>query len=77
MPSRRATPLIGADLDVMADSRRMRGDGPFLFAQVTNGVGVADIGGHVVGAWQQATGQRADVGAAFRRFPARLWLTGH
>ncbi len=34
-------PLIGADLDVMArDARRMRGDGPFLFAQVKNGLGV-------------------------------------
>ena len=36
--------LVGADLDVMArDSRRMRGDGPFVFAQVTNGVGVNTI----------------------------------
>ena len=36
--------LVGADLDVMArDSRRMRGDGPFVFAQVTNGVGVDTI----------------------------------
>ena len=25
------------------DSRRMRGDGPFLFAQVTNGIGVGEI----------------------------------
>src|ERR687891_64703 len=34
-------PLIGADLEVMArDTRRMRGSGPFLFAQVTNGIGV-------------------------------------
>ena len=37
-------PLVGADLDVMArDARRMRGSGPFLFAQVKNGIGVADI----------------------------------
>ena len=36
--------LVGADLDVMArDSRRMRGDGPFVFAQVTKGVGVDEI----------------------------------
>ena len=42
-------PLVGADLDVMArDSRRMRGDGPFLFAQVTNGVGVDTITDAVV-----------------------------
>jgi urease accessory protein len=45
-------PLVGADLDVMArDSRTMRGDGPFLFAQVTNGVGVRSIGDAVVRAW--------------------------
>ena len=41
--------LVGADLDVMArDARRMRGDGPFLFAQVTNGVGVDAITDAVV-----------------------------
>jgi urease accessory protein len=37
-------PLVGADLDVMArDAKKMRGDGPFLFAQVTHGVGVEEI----------------------------------
>jgi urease accessory protein len=37
-------PLVGADLSVMErDARRMRGDGPFVFAQVTNGVGVDGI----------------------------------
>jgi urease accessory protein len=37
-------PHVGADLDVMArDARRMRGDGPTVFAQITAGVGVADI----------------------------------
>src|SRR5262245_63899323 len=37
-------PLVGADLTVMdRDARRMRGDGPFIFAQVTNGVGVQAI----------------------------------
>ena len=41
--------LVGADLDVMArDARRMRGDGPFVFAQVTNGVGVDTITDAVV-----------------------------
>ena len=41
--------LVGADLEVMArDARRMRGDGPFLFAQVTNGVGVDTITDAVV-----------------------------
>jgi len=36
--------LIGADLGVMAsDAARMRGDGPTLFTQVKNGVGVAQL----------------------------------
>ena len=49
-------PLVGADLGVMErDSRRMRGNGPFLFAQVTNGVGVQEIADAVVGAWRSAT----------------------
>jgi len=48
-------PLIGADLDVMArDSRRMRGDGPFVFAQVTNGVGVQEIANRLLGSWRTA-----------------------
>ena len=41
--------LVGADLDIMArDARRMRGDGPFVFSQVTNGVGVDTITDAVV-----------------------------
>jgi urease accessory protein len=37
-------PLVGADLDVMAcDARAMRGDGPFVFAQATKGVGLPAI----------------------------------
>jgi urease accessory protein len=48
-------PLVGADLNVMErDARRMRGDGPFLFAQVKNDVGVAEVVSHVTAAWQQA-----------------------
>jgi urease accessory protein len=48
-------PLVGADLDVMArDARRMRGDGPVVFAQVTHDLGVADIVQHVVGTWRRA-----------------------
>ena len=36
--------LVGADLGVMErDARRMRADGPFVFAQVTNGIGVDAI----------------------------------
>jgi urease accessory protein len=46
-------PLVGADLDVMArDSRRMRGSGPVVFAQVTNGIGVQDIATALVTTWQ-------------------------
>ncbi len=37
-------PHVGADLDVMArDAKKMRGDGPTVFAQVTHSVGVAQI----------------------------------
>jgi urease accessory protein len=46
-------PAVGADLEVMArDSKKMRGDGPFVFAQVKHGVGVEEIVAHVVHAWQ-------------------------
>src|SRR5207245_6365951 len=48
-------PLVGADLDVMArDAARMRGTGPVVFAQVTNGVGVAAIADAIVAAWTRA-----------------------
>jgi urease accessory protein len=48
-------PLVGADLDVMArDSRRMRGSGPFIFAQVTNGIGVQEIAKELITSWQAA-----------------------
>ena len=42
-------PHVGADLGVMdRDARRMRGAGPTVFAQVTHGVGVEEIAGHVL-----------------------------
>ena len=48
---------VGADLDVMArDSKRMRGPGPFVFAQVKHGVGVDEIIDHILHAWQHARG---------------------
>src|SRR6266545_1487169 len=48
---------VGADLGVMErDARKMRGDGPFLFAQVTRGVGVSEIAAEVLHAWKHATG---------------------
>lgn len=48
---------VGADLEVMArDSKRMRGNGPFVFAQVKHGVGVEQIIDHLIHAWRHATG---------------------
>jgi urease accessory protein len=50
-------PAVGADLGVMdRDSRAMRGDGPFVFAQVKHGVGLDEIIDHILHAWQHATG---------------------
>ncbi len=51
---------VGASLDVMErDAKRMRGDGPFVFAQTREnlGVGVEDIVDHILGAWSKATGK--------------------
>jgi urease accessory protein len=48
-------PLVGADLSMMdRDARRMRGTGPFLFAQVTNGIGVEEISGAVIAGWEDS-----------------------
>jgi len=48
---------VGADLAVMdRDARKMRGDGPTVFAQVKAGVGVDTIVEHILHAWQHATG---------------------
>jgi len=48
---------VGADLEAMArDSKKMRGAGPFVFAQVKHGVGVAEIVDHVLHAWRHALG---------------------
>ena len=51
---------VGASLEVMdRDSKRMRGNGPTVFAQAREnlGLGVDDIVGHVLGAWSKATGK--------------------
>ena len=46
---------VGADLKVMErDSKLMRGPGPFVFAEVKNGVGVPAITAHIVHAYQHA-----------------------
>lgn len=48
-------PLVGADLAVMErDARRMRGDGPFVFAQVIHGIGVDEIVTHLLAAHASA-----------------------
>ena len=48
---------VGADLKVMErDTKKMRGDGPFVFAQVKNGVAVPEIIDHILHAWQHARG---------------------
>jgi urease accessory protein len=48
---------VGADLKIMErDAKKMRGDGPFVFAQVKNGVGVEEIIAYIVHAWQHASG---------------------
>ncbi len=42
-------PLVGADLDVMArDSRKMRGERPFIFANLKAGDGVAEIAAFLI-----------------------------
>ena len=48
---------VGADLQVMErDTKKMRGQGPFVFAQVKHGVGVDAIIAHIVHSWQHACG---------------------
>jgi len=50
-------PAVGADLKIMdRDTRRMRGNGPFVFAEVKNGVGVDEIISHVIHHWQHTMG---------------------
>ena len=48
---------VGADLAVMErDTLKMRGGGPYVFAQVKQGVGVEVIVNHIIHAWQHTTG---------------------
>ncbi|RYZ36514.1 MAG: urease accessory protein UreG [Myxococcaceae bacterium] len=47
-------PHVGADLGVMdRDARKMRGEGPFVFTQVTRDVGVDTVVGHLLDAWRR------------------------
>jgi urease accessory protein len=48
-------PLVGADLSVMdRDARKMRGDGPTIFAQITKGPGVEEIAAHILAALRRS-----------------------
>jgi urease accessory protein len=48
---------VGADLKVMErDTKKMRGDGPFVFAEVKHGVGVDHIVEHILHQWQHHQG---------------------
>ena len=48
---------VGADLKVMdRDTKKMRGSGPFVFAQVKHGVGVDEIVEHILHHWQHSRG---------------------
>lgn len=50
-------PAVGADLIVMErDARAMRAEGPFVFTEIRNGVGIEPIIRHVTHAWQHALG---------------------
>ena len=55
-------PHVGADLAVMdRDAKLMRKDGPTVFAQVTKGVGVEAIIGHIARAWRATRTTLLDV----------------
>ena len=48
-------PHVGADLGVMdRDAKKMRGTGPTVFAQVTKGLGLDEIVGHILAARDRA-----------------------
>ncbi|HST74662.1 MAG TPA: GTP-binding protein, partial [Acetobacteraceae bacterium] len=54
-------PFVGASLEVMErDARRMRGERPFVFANIRAGVGVSDISRFVETAGGMADAQEAD-----------------
>jgi len=56
-------PLVGADLEVMRkDSLRMRGEGPFVFAQVRQGQGVDVIIDFILRAWRKTVSDPSTAG---------------
>ncbi|CAG8473521.1 12779_t:CDS:2 [Ambispora gerdemannii] len=45
--------IVGSDLGIMErDARKMRENGPTLFTQVKNGVGVSEVADLIIGAWR-------------------------
>ncbi len=65
-------PLVGADLGVMErDARKMRGDGPFIFAEVTRGVGVGEVGDRILAALDAVHAPRGSNGAPSGSIPSR------
>jgi urease accessory protein len=53
-------PHVGASLEVMdKDAKRMRGEGPVVFAQVNAGAGVDVVVARVLEAWRLATSPRS------------------
>ena len=58
-------PLVGADLSVMdRDSKRMRGDGPFLFTSIKEGKGVDAIVDAILQAREEALHSHKNVGSS-------------
>jgi urease accessory protein len=50
-------PAVGADLAVMErDTKKMRGTGPYVFAQVKNDVGLPEIIDHIIHSYQHSLG---------------------
>ena len=53
--------FVGADLKVMErDSKKMRGDGPFLFTNAKEGTGMLGVTGHIEKAMRQASKLRTN-----------------
>ena len=53
-------PIVGVDLGVMdRDAKKMRGNGPTVFARVKNDVGVDEVAWHILHAVKYATKETA------------------
>ena len=48
--------IVGADLGIMErDSKKMRGEGPFLFSNAKSGEGIEEIAEFIIEKWGQTT----------------------